>query len=133
MERELVSLEQLVSESFRKGDKATLAGLLTNDFTYTLRRNNAASGGNQKEVWDKTTFLAKAKRGATGIKYQMCEGYKLKLEDNIVVITGRCMKAINGGQIGGSHTFNDLWVKIGGNWKILDSEVDLPAGENLEN
>jgi hypothetical protein len=113
---ELISVEHQISEASLKGDKATIDGLLAENYTFT-------NLGNRK-VWDRTTYLSKIKRDKS-IKSFECKDYKLRSEGEVAVVSGICEAYLQNFLISMTVTnrFTDRLRKIDGKWKFISSEI----------
>jgi hypothetical protein len=114
--QELLKIEEIANEAFRQGDKATVDGLLDENFTYT----NLGS----RKTWDRATFLSKIKRDKSTQSFR-CKDHKLSFDGEVAVLTGICEYHVKNFLISMDvrQQFTDRLKKKDGRWKFLSSQI----------
>jgi len=119
---EILKVEEEEKEASLKGDTDTLDRLFANDIAYTNQNG---------ELVPKGQFLAEYRSGAQKIHTFKHDDVRLRSYGDTVVVTGRSTSAFRykGKEYAGAKRFTNVWVKQGGQWRLVVHHVTAVENE----
>ena len=116
----ILELERQWTEAYKKRDLGILASLLAEDFIITVENGS---------TYGKVGYISHSADSSVRVDLAELSEMKVRMHGNTAVVTGAYHE--KGLSKGAPYEYRDrltdVWMKIGGNWRVISSHYSVPV------